>query len=265
MRSWIFGRPARAASFVGSVFGFVACLAAACTTAEGDPAARGRQASSGDATGPLVLELFTSQGCSSCPPADRVLSELGAAGALAGRPVIPLAFHVDYWNDLGWADPFSSAEWSARQQRYAGALGEDGVYTPQLVIAGRAHVIGSDRRKIAARAATVPSTRALTAAAAWHPRAVTVTTAERLGGAELWAVIWQDGLATEVVRGENRGEALRNDRVVRRLVKLDRDGSATIPLDPSWKTVGGAVLAQRPGDRAILGAGLLPAAPAPRI
>lgn len=260
MRQWISGSVSPACHLVGLAGLVVGCLlAAACTAAEGDPGVRAREG----ASGPLVLELFTSQGCSSCPPADRVLSGLIAAGKLGERPVLALAFHVDYWNDLGWADPFSRSEWSARQRQYAGALGEDGVYTPQLVIGGRAHVVGSDRRKLAAAAAAAPSTRTLAATATWKERAVTVRTAERPEGAELWAVIWQDGLTTDVARGENRGEALRNDRVVRRLVKLDADGAATVPLDPTWKNLGGAILAQRPADRAILGAGILPGPAAP--
>ncbi len=72
--------------------------------------------------GPVLLELFTSQGCGSCPPADRWLAPLAARDQVGGRTVIPLAFHVDYWNDLGWTDPFSSAAWSERQQWYAARL-----------------------------------------------------------------------------------------------------------------------------------------------
>jgi len=85
-----------------------------------------------EAGAPVVLELFTSQGCSTCPPADRLLSELGR-GVAAGQ-VIPLAFHVDYWDRQGWTDPFDSPQWSQRQQRYAHALTGDRLATPQLVI-----------------------------------------------------------------------------------------------------------------------------------
>ena len=81
---------------------------------------------------PVVLELFTSEGCSSCPPADELISELGASS----KSVIPLAYHVDYWNHLGWADPFSSRQWSERQSDYARAMNLDGEYTPQMVISG---------------------------------------------------------------------------------------------------------------------------------
>src|SRR6266851_8849041 len=95
--------------------------------------------------GPVVLELFTSQGCSSCPPADALVSELGSST----RGVIPLAYHVDYWNHLGWSDPFSSRQWSERQSDYARAMSLGGEYTPQMVVGGESQFVGSDRRGIA--------------------------------------------------------------------------------------------------------------------
>ena len=106
-----------------------------CTTASGQ--SRADQA-------PLVIELFTSQGCSSCPPADRLLGRLAHDGSVGGRPVAPLAFHVDYWDDLGWPDPFALPAWTERQRSYAHALGDDRVYTPELVVGGRAGMVGSN-------------------------------------------------------------------------------------------------------------------------
>ena len=93
---------------------------------------------------PVVLELFTSEGCSSCPPADALISELGSST----KSVIPLAYHVDYWNHLGWADPFSSRQWSERQSDYARAMNLDGEYTPQMVIGGGWQCGGSDAGSI---------------------------------------------------------------------------------------------------------------------
>lgn len=245
------------ASFVvGSVF------LAACGVAEGEPVAR-PASEVGDvgkmgAGGLVVLELFTSQGCSSCPPADRLLSSLVSAGALGERKVVPMAFHVDYWNYLGWSDPFSSAAWSQRQREYASALGEDGVYTPQLVIGGRAHVVGSDRRKLERAVAAAKPARPIAVTAAWTATSVTVQAPSAEG--ELWLALWQDDLVTAVARGENRGEKLRNQHVVRRLVKLER-GTATVAIDPKWKAgeraLGGLVFEQG-GDRAIVAAGELP-------
>ncbi|MGH9465120.1 MAG: DUF1223 domain-containing protein, partial [Thermoanaerobaculia bacterium] len=98
-------------------------------------------------SGPVLLELFTSQGCSSCPPADRLLSRLAAARG-SEPVVVPLAFHVDYWNHIGWEDPFSQGRWSARQRAYALAFGRDGVYTPQLVVDGTEELVGSDERAV---------------------------------------------------------------------------------------------------------------------
>lgn len=124
-----------------------AVAAAACSgSAPRSPAMdRGDAGAAAKNHGAIVVELFTSQGCSSCPPADRLLTEL--AGRERERPVIALAFHVDYWNDLGWRDPFSSASATARQEAYARALGR-GLYTPQLVVNGRAHAVGSRRGEV---------------------------------------------------------------------------------------------------------------------
>jgi len=88
-----------------------------------------------------VLELFTSEGCSSCPPADRLLPQLASAGS----NVIPLSFHVDYWNHLGWTDPFSKAEFSERQRKYGERFRLESIYTPQLVINGQYELVGSIR------------------------------------------------------------------------------------------------------------------------
>ena len=127
----------------------------------GEDAAAAPATSTAKATDPAVLvELFTSQGCSSCPPADRLLGELPAA--VDGVQVLPLAFHVDYWDDLGWRDPFSSADWTARQNGYARSLGAGRIYTPQLVVQGSADVVGSDRGgavELIRRAAHPPAQR----------------------------------------------------------------------------------------------------------
>ncbi|MGE5184634.1 MAG: DUF1223 domain-containing protein, partial [Acidobacteriota bacterium] len=125
--------------------------------------------------GPIVLELFTSQGCSSCPPAEALVNRLARAGTASGRPVAPLAFHVDYWNDLGWADPFSRPAWTERQQMYARALGDRSVYTPELVVAGGAGMVGSQTSAVERAIANAPRQRALDASAAWQPAHVTVT------------------------------------------------------------------------------------------
>ena len=105
---------------------------------------------------PVVIELFTSQGCSSCPPAEQLLGKLAHAGTVGNRTVAPLAFHVDYWDDLGWKDPFSLPAWTARQQNYARALGDDRVYTPELVVAGGAGMVGSQWARVEASIMAAP-------------------------------------------------------------------------------------------------------------
>src|SRR3954454_16089190 len=98
---------------------------------------------------PVVVELFTSQGCSSCPPADALIHDIANDPAMRGR-VIPLAFHVDYWDSLGWRDPFSSAEWTQRQARYAPTMQLNSSYTPQAVVNGTREFVGSNRAAMSA-------------------------------------------------------------------------------------------------------------------
>ena len=229
----------------------------------------------GAARGGLVLvELFTSQGCSSCPPADELLSRLAEDPELAGR-VVPLAFHVDYWNRLGWRDPFSDARWSERQRRYARALGADSVYTPMLVVGGRRHLVGSKKREVRAavrEALAAPARAALTLSlgevldgrfpATLEAR---LPEASRPRRVEAWVALWQDGLVTPVGRGENADRTLRNDRVVRRLVRAAAWGAddgptprarAILELDPAWsrEELGVAAFLVDPSTSEVLGA-----------
>jgi hypothetical protein len=223
---------------------------AACATASGE--ARPDE-------GPIVIELFTSQGCSSCPPADALLGQLAHAGSLGGRPLAPLAFHVDYWNDLGWADPFSLPAWTERQQAYARSLGDDRVYTPELVVAGGSGMVGSQRLRVEHAIAAAPRQIAVAAKAKWEPSRVTVT-ATAPSDAEVWVAIWQDGTRTKIERGENRGETLEGDRIVRRLERVAEAGKAgtvTIALGDGWRA-GGAVAFAQHRDRRIVGATMLP-------
>ena len=225
-----------------------------CASAAGEPRVADE--------GPVVIELFTSQGCSSCPPADALLNKLARGGELGGRRLAPLAFHVDYWNDLGWPDPYSQPGWTVRQQAYAHALGDERVYTPELVVAGGAGMVGSQSGNVARAIAAAPKQRAIAATATWEDARVTIA-ATAPADADVWVAIWQDGTRTAVPRGENSGETLVGDRVVRKLEKVataGRAGTITIALDGKWHAGGAVAFAQRT-DRAIVGAAVLRRAP----
>ncbi len=208
-------------------------VVAGCTAAA-DPAPPPR-----GAEGPVVLELFTSQGCSSCPPADRWLAALAPGDAVAGRAVIPLAFHVDYWDDLGWRDPFSSAAWSERQAWYAERLPSGRVYTPALVIAGVTHAVGSRTGDVTRAIANAPATADLDA---------TLTrdgTRLRVAARHAFAAVIEERHDTAIEAGENAGEHAHDAHIVRALVPVD--GEAVIDVAPSWGDVRVVVFAQEPG------------------
>ena len=166
----------------------------------------------------VVLELFTSQGCSSCPPADTLLTELGKHDE-----IIALAFHVDYWNHLGWRDPFSQRSWSRRQERYAEAQFRGRVYTPQLIVNGRTHVVGSNRTEVAAllQASQTEQPKAALRLK-WQPGQPVAHIEAKLdfrvdGKLDLNVAIVENGLDTAVARGENARRKLHNDFIVRSL------------------------------------------------
>jgi hypothetical protein len=201
---------------------------------------------------PVVLELFTSEGCSSCPPADELLSRIGALTP----GVIPLAYHVDYWDSLGWSDPFSSSQWTMRQVEYVRAMQLSGSYTPQIVINGRWQCVGSDpnllTRAIATARATPPpgvvTVRAMPPAAGSHKLNVSVSAhiVRTAGDKSLIVVvaIYENGLMAKIDGGENSGHRIRYDYTVRKIIPAfelrPAAGSAlenelSVDLDPSWK------------------------------
>lgn len=211
---------------------------------------------------PLVIELFTSQGCSSCPAADAILDRLARAGELGGRTLAPLSFHVDYWDDLGWPDPYASAAWTQRQREYADALGDERVYTPELVVGGRTGMVGSRLGRIKQAVAAAPRQQRIPATARWTATALTVETTAP-ADADVYVAIYQDGTRTRIPRGENAGTTLAADRVVRHLVRVAAAGTTTkttISLDASWKATGAVAFAQK-ANRSIIGAAPLPRAP----
>ncbi len=170
------------------------------------------------ASRPLLLELFTSQGCSSCPPADAVLRELATHPDL-----LPLAFHVDYWNNLGWVDPFSSADFTARQQDYAAAHGFE-VYTPQLVVEGHEDVIGSSRGNVeqaiaSARHQTHSAPAGISRNGSEVSLSVGTIPGATVGGA-VYLLSFDSSDSTRIERGENAGRNLVYANVVRSLRRV---------------------------------------------
>ena len=160
-----------------------------------------------------VVELFTSQSCSSCPPADAVLGRLAQE-----KGVIALAYHVDYWNYLGWRDTFSSKQFTERQYGYARTLGRENVYTPQAVIDGRDHVVGSDQRAIEGRLdAFARSGRGLRVPVSTRQSdgKVTISVGEGTGSADLLLVYFDRKDTVAIRRGENRGRTVTYWHVVR--------------------------------------------------
>jgi hypothetical protein len=200
---------------------------------------------------PVVAELFTSEGCSSCPPADAVLTDLART-----RPdVLALAFHVTYWDRLGWPDPYAFAAATDRQRAYAAALGLESIYTPQMVVDGTRDVVGSDREGVAtaladaARADAAVPLRLTRSGGALH-----VAVGAGQGGGRLLLVGYDAQHRTAVGRGENAGQVLVESNVVRDLRPLGAwDGTARSLDAPAPRGEEAAVLLQA-ADGRILGA-----------
>ena len=216
--------------------GVVFALVAAASQ-QGNGAEAPQAAGTVQAPGVAVVELFTSQGCSSCPPADELLGRLGEAG---GR-VICLSFHVDYWDRLGWTDPYGQAAFTDRQRAYAQALGEDRVYTPQMVVDGTRGFVGSnaDLAKKAIDEALARPARTVvrldaTVDAKDRQAEVWYHVVGQGSGDRLQVAMVQPQAANEVPRGENQGRTLTHANVVRslRTVVLDRTGKGhlSVPL-----------------------------------
>jgi hypothetical protein len=207
-------------------------LLIACVSAAGLHLAAFAQTTPDAAAKPAVLvELFTSEGCSSCPPADAVLAELDRRKSFAGAPVVVLSEHVDYWDHDGWHDPFSSALWTQRQNYYNEHFHLDSVYTPQMIIDGTQQVSGSNGPQISQaleKAAAQPDkiTLAITDAA-WSGDSLQATVSvtnvpATMKGTSLYAVLADDADTSNVARGENSGRTLQHVAVVRVIRKVGK-------------------------------------------
>ena len=229
-------------------------LVPACAVAEGDTM---KSAPAGN--GPVILELFTSQGCSSCPPADRLLSKLSAEGALGGKQLVGLSFHVDYWNDLGWNDPYSLPAWTERQHQYARALGDTRVYTPELVVGGAAGMVGSNLPSISSAIAKAERPALLPATATWSKSSVEITVTAP-ANADVLVAIYENARTNKIPRGENSGTTSAHNNVVRRLERVAVAGQKAtlkVSLDEKWESVGAVVFAQR-SDKKIIASAVVP-------
>jgi hypothetical protein len=228
----------------------------------------------GEAARPVLVELFTSEGCSSCPPADALLKKLSEQQPLQGIQIVALEEHVDYWNHLGWADPFSSDDLSQRQNAYAQIFGRDGVYTPQMVVDGQAEFVGSHSaaaRDAILKASALPKLDvALSLIASTTVKsAVTVRLSNPHGisihgSADLWLAVTESNLQSNVKAGENSGELLKHAAVVRSLRKISTlkdpaayQGNIELTPDSHWshENLSVVVFVAEQDSRKIIGIG----------
>jgi len=224
----------------------------------------------------VIIELFTSEGCSTCPPADALLARLANEQPVANVQLIALEEHVDYWNDLGWTDPFSSRDWTERQYVYAGALKNRNPYTPQMIVDGTLEFVGNHPPKAreailkAASNAKIPVVLAPGRPKGPGKESFSVKIGKLEGAtkgdsAEVWLAVNETGLHSAVTRGENAGEDLHHAAVVRSLRKIGEAkgdgetsfaGDASVSLQKEWKRENLRVVAfvQEKKSRRILGA-----------
>jgi hypothetical protein len=225
----------------------------------------------------VLVELFTSEGCSSCPAADELLTRLDQTQPIAGAEVIALSEHVDYWNRLGWADPYSSAVFSARQTDYARVFDIDGIYTPQMIVDGRAQFVGSNASR--AREAIGDASRDLKAevkvsVASDDTRKGSVTLDVSIANipqvttdvADAFLAVAESGLRSSVSRGENAGRRLSHTGVVRKLISIGKidsqqfEARAVESIEKSWNRglLKAVVFVQERKSRRVLGAASVP-------
>lgn len=220
----------------------------------------------GESRVPVLVELFTSEGCSSCPPADAVLARLVRDQSVPGVEILGLSEHVDYWDSLGWRDPFSSPVFTERQQSYASLLRRGNIYTPQAVVDGRTDALGSDEgaiRRASSAAASRPhgTIEARRGGKSVHLAAMLPPHA----GADVYLAAVDDPPPSRVERGENAGRTLTHVRVVRELKRIahfDQPAwSSDVELDARLQRLRLVVFVQERTTGRVLAAGTWPAAP----
>jgi hypothetical protein len=204
---------------------------------------------------PVVVELFTSQGCSSCPPADALIASIAGDESLRGR-VIPLAYHVDYWDRLGWKDPFSSRAGTLRQMIYVRTLRVNSAYTPQAVVSGKRQLVGNNPATLDAAIVEASHARpfgSLSLDATRQGDTVVATVKAVAPEMDVMLALVEYGVTTEVKAGENEGRTILNDAVVRSLSRVG-PGRTTLKVDPAWKQLGVVAFIQERDSMAIVNA-----------
>lgn len=191
---------------------------------------------------PVVVELFTSEGCSSCPPADAMLAALMAGRPLDGAEVIGLELHVDYWDRQGWKDPFSSSAFTRRQQEYATVLNVADIYTPQVIVDGAAQMAGADgdavRRAVADAAARPHLPVRVTSSTSGNSVRLSIDVPAAPAGAgpiDVLVALAEAGLVSRVLGGENSGRTLEHGSVVRRLETAGAVQQDAIVTQAEWR------------------------------
>jgi hypothetical protein len=221
----------------------------------------------GEPRGPVLVELFTSEGCSSCPPADLLLERLDRLQPISGAQIIVLSEHVDYWNHLGWSDPYSSPVFSSRQEAYARRFRLESNYTPQMIVDGATEFLGSDWRRAESAIAAASKVDKVPVRLSKVPGGVRIEVdpppASR-GQAVVYFALAQDSAASDVLRGENKGRRLHHVAIVRRIqqvgsVKNHAAFAKDVPLagsgDPKRMRI--IVFVQEPGSGQVWGAAML--------
>lgn len=192
----------------------------------------------------VVVELFTSEGCSSCPPADALLIKLHEQQSENGVEIIPLGFHVDYWNSLGWQDRFSSAAYSKRQEDYAEKMKLEGPYTPQMVVDGETEFVGNNTGRahdVIAKAAGRSAGAQLDVTRGGGDKLHVKVTSASENGADVLLAVTEDNLANSVKSGENSGHVLHHAAVVRDFRKVGQisnggfESDVTLSIGKDWK------------------------------
>jgi hypothetical protein len=210
----------------------------------------------GQSRSPVLVELFTSEGCSSCPPADRLLEKLDPQA-------IVLSEHVDYWNQLGWKDPFSSPAFTARQQAYSRIFNLESVYTPEMVVDGEAQFNGSDSRQAAEAISRGGHRKKADVRISRIDAGLRVEVEAPPGAAEVFLALAEDSAASQVSAGENSGRQLHHVAVVRSIQKIGsvKRGAAFHRVLELPRTAGAqriVVFVQESGPGRISGAAMLP-------